>query len=284
MQKACHGTPCIKIDKDHYCDTRTGEYFEYKHIENRSQSLQSIRHTLSMIRALINTNCVVPENIRWVTLTYKENMTDTKRLMKDYEHFWKRFLRWCAKQGYDKPEYITVQEPQGRGAWHIHAFFIWQSKAPFIPNNEVLEKLWGQGFTKCKAVSDCDNIGAYFSAYLADMPVEDVEQLPAQEKEMCLSGSFKVEQKKFVADDGKEKDKRFIKGGRLYLYPAGMNIVRRTKGIKDPIVETMPLFEAQKKVPAGTETFSRAYAILADNGTCVNVIRKSYYNSNRSKK
>ena len=33
-QKNSSGTPCIKIDKDHYVDTRTGEVLEYQHIEN----------------------------------------------------------------------------------------------------------------------------------------------------------------------------------------------------------------------------------------------------------
>ena len=69
------GSPCRKIDKDHYEDMRTGELKEYKHIQNRSESLKSIRHTLERIRALINSNVTEPENVRWVTLTYAENMT-----------------------------------------------------------------------------------------------------------------------------------------------------------------------------------------------------------------
>ena len=48
-------------------------------------------------------------------LTYAENMTDTRQLYEDYFRFWKRFTYWCKKNGHTKPEYITVQEPQGRG-------------------------------------------------------------------------------------------------------------------------------------------------------------------------
>ena len=84
MQKRCVGPPVVRIDKDHFMDLRTGELLEYEHIENRAESTDSIRRTLSHIRALINTNVTVPENCRWVTLTYSENMTDTKRLYKDY--------------------------------------------------------------------------------------------------------------------------------------------------------------------------------------------------------
>ena len=123
LAKNCNGgCPCKKLDKDHYLDTRTGEVLEYEHIENRSEETRSIRNTLARIRALINTNVVEPDNCRWLTLTYAENMTDAKQLYMDYFKFWKRFCYWCKKNGIEKPDYITVQEPQGRGAWHVHAF------------------------------------------------------------------------------------------------------------------------------------------------------------------
>ena len=280
MQKTCSGSPCKKIDKDHYVDTRTGELFEYEHIENRAESTESIRHTLAYIRALINTNVTEPDNVRWVTLTYGENMTDSKRLYEDYFKFWKRFCYWCKKQGYEKPEYITVQEPQGRGAWHIHAFFIWSQKAPFIPN-DTMRQLWQQGFTKTKAMQDCDNVGAYFSAYLGDMPLDEVQALSPEEMKKSLAGSVTIEEKQFTDDEGLTKDKKFVKGGRLYLYPPGMNIVRKTKGIRLPEVEYMSRSEAEKKVCSAKQTFSQTYEVLDDGGAVVNIISKAYYNSKR---
>lgn len=280
MQKTCSGSPCKKIDKDHYVDTRTGELFEYEHIENRAESTESIRHTLAYIRALINTNVIEPDNVRWVTLTYGENMTDAKRLYDDYFKFWKRFCYWCKKQGYEKPEYITVQEPQGRGAWHVHAFFIWSQKAPFI-SNDTMRQLWQQGFTKTKAMQDCDNVGAYFSAYLGDMPLDEVQALPPEEMKKSLAGSVTIEEKQFTDDEGLTKDKKFVKGGRLYLYPPGMNIVRKTKGIRLPEVEYMSRSEAEKKVCSAKQTFSQTYEVLDDGGAVVNVISKAYYNSKR---
>lgn len=276
-QKNTAGSPCIKLDKDHYLDTRTGEVLEYQHIENRSESTRSIRNTLARIRALVNTNVINPDNVRWCTFTYAENMTDTLRLMKDFEKFWKRFSYWCKKNGMAKPEYICVIEPQGRGAWHIHAFFIWDTKAPYIDNNEVMAKLWGHGFTSTKALHDCDNIGAYFSAYLGDMPLEDVAKLPADEQKKACSATSVLE-KEFTDEQGRTKKKKFVKGGRLYLYPPGMNIVRTTKGIKQPEVEIMTLAEAKEKVSSAKLTYSCAYEVLGDDGQVVNRISKSYYN------
>lgn len=281
MQKRCVGPPVVRIDKDHFMDLRTGELLEYEHIENRAESTDSIRRTLSHIRALINTNVTVPENCRWVTLTYADNMTDPKRLYRDFTKiFWPRFCRWCVQNGHEKPEYITVQEPQGRGAWHIHAFFIWSGKAPFIPNDDVMQKLWGQGFTKTKALDNCDNIGAYFSAYLGDMPLDEVHQLPAADQIRALGGGC-IEEKEFANEQGHTKKKKFVKGGRLFLYPPKMNIVRKTKGIKLPVVEKMTYSEAKEKVRSAKQTFSRAYEIVADDGSVINTICKTYYNSRR---
>ena len=295
--------PVRKIDKDHYEYLPTGEVFEYEHIENRSECGQSIRRTLANIRALVNTNVVVPQNCRWVTLTYAENMTDTERLYRDFKKFWQKFCRWCKVNEYGKPEYICVIEPQGRGAWHVHAFFIWDTVAPYIDNNAVMERLWTHGWTKTKAVANCDNVGAYFSAYLADMPLDDFQKLSQQEQEQVLqSGS--VLTKDFVDEQGNVEAKRFIKGGRLHLYPANMQIVRKSRGIKNPEVEQMTLGEAKEKVSSAKLTFSRTYEIVVSDGgsvlpvggsvadgcSCsdgvslgvrVNIIRKEYYNSKR---
>lgn len=277
MQKPCYGPPIRKLDNDHYVDLRSGEVFEYEHGETRADDLRSVQRTMDRIRALINTNVTVTENCRWVTFTYQENMTDANRLYNDYKKFWAKFKRWCKASGYPDPEYITVQEPQGRGAWHIHAFFIWASKAPFIPNNEVLWPMWGHGFTKIKALRDVDNIGAYFSAYLSDMPLEDIERLSPEDAARVVDGC-EVVAKEFVNEQELIKEKRFVKGARLKLYPAKMNIVRYSSGIKLPTVERMLYADAKEKIGSAKPTFSTLYAVVADDGSVRNSICKSYYN------
>lgn len=275
------GPPIRKLSNDLYEDLRTGEVYEYEHIENRSQSTESIRRTLARIRALINTNITDASTCRWITLTYKENMTDTKRLYHDYFLFWKRFKYWCEKNGYAVPEYISVVEPQGRGAWHVHAFFIWPSKAPYIDNNAVMATLWRHGFTSTKALDNCDNIGAYFSAYLADMPLDELQKLPEHERLQAMAGDAQIEEKEFTNVEELTKKKKFVKGGRLYLYPPKMNIVRKSKGIKDPLIEMMSYSEARKKASSAKLTFSRSYEILDEGGKRLNALRKDYYNSKR---
>ena len=275
MQKPVSPPPIRKIDADHYVDLRTGEVFDYERGDTRADSLQDIRRTLAHIRNLVNTNVTEPENVRWVTLTYAENMTDTKRLYRDYEKFWKKFLYWCKRNGISKPEYINVIEPQGRGAWHCHVFFIWDEKAPYIPNNDVLQPMWGHGFTKIKALTDVDNVGAYFSAYLADMPLDEYEKLS------CARLDVQSVEKEFTNDDGLTKTKKFVKGGRLVLYPAKMNIVRKSSGIKVAVPESMTYDEARKKVSSAKLTYSRSYEVVGDDDVAVNVVTKAYYNRKR---
>lgn len=273
-----HSPPIRKVNKDYYVDLRTGEVGEYKHIQNRAGSVDSVRKTLRNIRNLINANIADPNRWRWVTLTYRDNMTDTTQLYKDYERFWKRFCYWCRNNDYPKPEYLSVIEPQSRGAWHIHAFFGWPTAAPFIPNNEVMETLWPHGFTKTKALNRCDNIGAYFSAYLADMPLEEVNELPPAEREQALANGDILSKQM----DSSKTEKKVVKGGRLYLYPAGMNIVRKSRGIHPPTVERMIYEDAQEQIGNAKQTYSRSFQILDDAGQICNIITKEYYNRKRS--
>lgn len=278
------GSSIQNLNKHEYVDLRTGEIKKKKHIENRAQNESGIRCTMANIRALVNTNVVNPNKCRWVTLTYAENMVDTKRLYRDFDNFRKRLNRYCTKQKYGKPEYISVIEPQGRGAWHIHVFLIWEHTAPFIPNDEhtpgfsgvSMASLWGHGFTKTQRLADIDNIGAYFSAYLGDIPFEE---LP----DGTHVDVSKIVEKEFLGANGTTKKKKFVKGGRLSMYPPGMQIIRHSRGIKYPTSEIMSQKEAKEKVKGATLTFSTGYEIVDDADKIVNTIYNQYYNTRRKK-
>ena len=272
---------CVKVSKDSYLNTRTGEVLDYNHIMNRSQCYDSIRKTMRKIRELINANVTNVFNIRWITLTYKENMTDAKRLYRDYEKFWKRFIYYCENNGYERPEYITIVEPQGRGAWHIHGLLIWQSKAPFIANI-LLQKLWGKGFVSIKQPTECDNLGAYFSAYLADMSLEELESLPEElqvKAQIAASTVGSIDPIDVASEGGKSK--KIVKGARLAMYPPGMNIYRHSKGVKKPEVIRTTYQKAREYLAGTKETYYQGFEIFDHNGCRQNRILKASYNSKR---
>lgn len=283
MDKISRGAPVRKLDKDRFVDGRTGEVREYQHAETRADNVASVRRSLAVVRALVNCNVTVPKNCLWVTLTYAENMTDTGRLYADYDRFWKRFKYYCKGHDIPVPEYINVVEPQGRGAWHCHVFLCWSRPAPFLPNDEVIAPLWGHGWTKTKAIKDCDNVGAYFSAYLGDMPLDEVDRLPDDLRAAAMDVAGEVQEKAFTDDRGTEKRKAFVKGARLVLYPAGMNICRTSRGVKRPVEEVMTLKMARKKASSGKLTFASSFELSGDDGVCLNRIIKEQYNMVRGK-
>lgn len=98
-----------KLDDNRYIYLPTGELLDAKHIENRSENLFQVSQSLKRLRDYINTNVIEPANCRWLTLTYAENMQDTKRLYKDFQKFMQK-LRYKLKAY--KIEYIVAMEPQ----------------------------------------------------------------------------------------------------------------------------------------------------------------------------
>ena len=58
----------------------TGEVKEVKHHETRKDNKKGLYRTFAKARGIINANVTDVEKVRWCTLTYAENMTDTKQL------------------------------------------------------------------------------------------------------------------------------------------------------------------------------------------------------------
>lgn len=269
------GFPIKKISRKEYMFLETGEIKEYSfHAENRSQNKDSLRKTFKKIRELINANFTGQPNELAFTITYAENMTDPKKLYKDFDRFMKRL-----KYKYLNVDYINVVEPQGRGAWHCHILLKFNDlKKAYIPNKEVAE-LWGKGFVSVKAMrKDVDNLGAYLSAYLGDVEINNNVGELIELGVLDFNKSFKIKE---IEIDGQPK--RFVKGGRLHLYPAGMNIFRCSKGIKKPEVTYIPYKDIKKIVGAATPNYSTRMKILDDDGNELNSITYFQYNMVRNK-
>ena len=250
-----------KINADEYVNLETGEILPFENrAESRADTVKSLYRTFARLRAIVNTNCTDPEKLRWITLTYAENMRDRERLYHDFHDFWLRF-----KRRWGKAEYIVVAEPQGRGAWHMHLIAIFPDRAPYIENSKLRE-CWGFGFVRVTDVKskNVDNLGAYLSAYLGDVEVG------MDSKE----GEVKVV-------DGVEK--KFLKGGRLSLYPAGMNIYRCSRGIKKPDewwVESQT--DIEEVVGDAMQTYKKEFEFQTEEGFR-QIVRKEFYNKIRKR-
>ena len=253
----------------------TGEIKDIEHHNTRKDNKKGLYKTFANARAVINANVTDVEKVRWCTLTYAENMTDPKRLYEDFHNFNKRFQYYCKGKGYSKPEYIVMMEPQGRGAWHAHLLYIWQDqKAPYISNQDFRE-LWGHGFVRIKKLDNVDNVGAYLTAYLGDMEIDEMDVSKAVGKQCKV---VEVED-----EDGKKVKKAIVKGARLDLYPANFNMLRCSRGVKRPVAEMMSQEEASKKVSAATKTFESAIKLTDHENDFETVIIREQYNKVRGK-
>ena len=269
-----------KIDKHTYMDLRSGEVKEFKKMENRACDIASIRKTLGRLRDYLNTNITDVEKCKWVTLTYQENMVDTEKLYNDFKMFNRRLRKKIGHY-----EYIVAMEPQSRGAWHCHVVMIFKHKAPFICN-DVIWKAWspkgfknGVDYTKTQKLDDVDNVGAYLTAYMADMDVDEGLNAP-EVLQAVLDGRMSVKEVEVEVDGNKVK-KSYLKGARLYMYPTQFNLYRCSRGIKKPKISYDSEKNAQKKVSAATLTYQKSIQLIDQSSDFKKVLDYRYYNSMR---
>lgn len=144
----------------------------------------------------------------------------------------------------------------------MHVFLIWEKRAPYI-DNEAFREIWGHGFVKITALDDIDNIGGYFQSYLTDLeiPDEKIEYFNSEHVKTVTTGN---------------KEKRFIKGARLHMYPKYFNILRHSRGIKKPEKEIMTYEEALKKVSGKKLCYKNAFALMTDDGFQLTVSKEEY--------
>lgn len=269
-EKRSKGGYITKLDKEHYCDNRTGEVFEFKHLENRAQDLSNVSKSLAQGRDLLNTNISDVSFCRWVTLTYADNMTDPKRLKKDF-----MLCMRSLRKIYGEFEYITAAEPQARGAWHLHAVFIFDYKAPYM-ENKVVADCWKQGFVTVKRLEEVDNVGAYLTAYLGDMELSE-----AQQANIYVNPNKELKTVDYEDDNGNKQSKRYVKGARLKMYPPGFHIFRWSNGIKKPVVSLTSYKQAKEKASSAKLTFTKTIALEDPEKDFKNNLQYEYYNSIR---
>lgn len=236
-----------KISRKEVLNLITGEVIDVENSITRKDNIKSLRETIKRLRRLINSNFWGSDNELFITLTYAENMTDVKRVYRDFKVFYARLKRFY--KGYDF-RYIYCVEPQERGAWHIHLLLKALNKDYlFIDNDSVVARLWGHGFTKTQRLTGVDNVGAYLSAYLTNL----------------------------IDDKGNIK-----KGARLHLYPAGVNIYRHSRNCVYPVIYERK-YEDFLNEYSDYKDYEVVYEVLDDDGKRCNVVKKEFYNLRRHK-
>lgn len=154
-----------RINDDFYYVRSSEEIRPYRRGETSTKRdhRRSIKRAFNNLKKLINCNYDCPSDVRFITLTYAENMLDNQRIRLD----WTVFIRRC-RRFYGQFRYIYVKEKQGRGAWHLHCLFFFEGAAPYMANEDV-RALWGHGFVRIESIcDDVNNLGNYLCAYMTD--------------------------------------------------------------------------------------------------------------------
>ncbi|VTS46882.1 putative replicative protein [Streptococcus anginosus] len=212
------------IEGKRYVNLETGEIHDMDTSSNsRLDNLKSTKQTMKKLRRIIAHNFTGGNNQLWITLTYRDHVTETAIVYMDF----KAFIRRIRNQ-FGNVDYITVIEPQASGRWHLHVLLKNDSELT-IPNND-LAKMWGKGFTKTKRLKRADKVGNYLIAYLSNLQ---------------------------IGDEG-SPNKAIIKGARLYMYPKGIRIYRTSRGIEKPLEITTTKGELMETYKINSPpTFSR---------------------------
>ncbi len=247
-----------RLNKNEYYDDRTGEVKSYRHKETNRK--RNMNRSFEKLRQLINTNFIGEINELHITLTYKEMMTDFDKAAKDFKRFWEKF-----KYHYSNMEYIRVIEPQHTGSWHIHMLVKSKEYQYLTIPYEQISKLWGHGFIYITKTTECDNVGAYFTALFKNINAFENDSIEHTDRK-CI-----------------------VKNARLNFYSPNKRFYGYSKGIVQPTKFTTTYEEALKLVDERTLTYMSATEINViyentDEQVTVNRIARYQFNKKRVKK
>lgn len=165
----------VNLDGFYIYDFKRGEVGKRRDFDELStlEQVQSIRRKeryyrdkIFYIRRLVD--CNYDDKSSFLTITFKENITDVKLAHNEFEKFMKRLKRYLKRT---KIKYIATWERQKRGAVHYHIILF---DVPFMDVNK-LEEIWGNGFVKinqiAKSVKQWE-IGVYLTKYF----VKDIDK------------------------------------------------------------------------------------------------------------
>lgn len=231
-----------KISADLYEVIATGEVREYKKSEGKGG--KSLRQTMNRLQGLIRANFTQGDKAQgFMTLTYRENMQDPQKLYTDFVAFWKRL---CYAYPQKKLEYLSVAEPQGRGAWHLHILLKDTTGANLYIDNKQLAEIWGHGYTDIQRLKG-DDVGKYYVTYFT-----------------CIQ-----DRKEDIGESGKSKAAK--KSDRLKFYPKGFRFYRKSRGIVEPKTVYMSDSEFVERFPHLKS--SKSYDIIdTESGETLNRI------------
>jgi len=243
-----------KLDKDRYQVIKTGEVKFFNHNRSGEKQIAHMRKSMMRLRGIIRANFGEnPKHERHITFSYRSNMQDAEKLMRDFQRWYERLKYHHKSHKYD---YIAIAEPQERGAWHLH-LLLKSDKPLWLDYNQLGD--WWRAVTG----EDCGNpqheeipdgdVGAYFVAYFTTVVDEDIE----------LSGDKEAIKKAAKAAQ---------KGSRLHFYPPYFKFYRCSRGIRRPKPEEMAKHVIESEFSELLN--AKRYEVADDMGNVIQRVQK----------
>lgn len=126
----------------------------------RPRRADNLYRARQRIRRLIASNTgIYGEKLKFITYTFKKNITDLGEANKLWTQYQKKMRRTFGTL-----KYLCVVEFQKRGAIHYHVLYF---NLPFIYDiKSKLRHAWSHGHISCKVIDHVKHVGAYVSKYL----------------------------------------------------------------------------------------------------------------------
>jgi hypothetical protein len=257
----------------------TGEVFEMT--KSDSKLNHNLRATFEHLRGLIRTNFTNgAQNQAFITLTYKVNMRNEVTVKEDFKDFMRSLRRYLPDH---QLEYISVIEPQARGAWHLHVMLKSTNQKDLWIDKEKLKDLWGRerGNAYIERLKS-DDVGAYYVTYFTHLyENEQIKVSPLSPTfDEIMSEVERTSHNENARHDPDAPDrmkllsKAKFKGQRLHFYPKGLKFYRCSRGIDRPKKSKGMVFEGAEY---GKLTYSQTHEIKAEDGATLNIITRQHY-------
>lgn len=149
-----------------------------------------------MVRRLVNANVGRygrDVTAKFVTLTFREHVTDLKSANYEFTKFIKRLNYEIFNTKKSQIKYIVVPEFTLIGRIHYHVIFF---NIPYV-KADLVANLWGNGFIKINKIDNCDNVGAYVSKYITK-DNDKIQGMKSYFTSKCLLKPIEIENEKEV--------------------------------------------------------------------------------------
>lgn len=234
-------------------DKETGE------IITKYKSIQNVKRALGDAKRLFYTNFERCKSYFIVTLRYKVEMKDYKKINRDLNN-----LHFKIRKSQPSYKYIDFPELGNHHTYHCHEVGFFDAELPFYQIKKLFKSAWGsKGQVAVNSIGEhnCMKTINYFTQYASEpiLPkcIDANENIDIWNyNNLDYSGYSKAEQKQI---------KYYIKNMRLFYYDNNAHIYRASKQLQKPMTTKMNYSDLNALTDGIQPMFSETIKVQSEN-------------------